>query len=202
MLILFSAVLLRTKSEGRKQWLLIFRHNSSTGQYFTSDELFYHAKDEFRYSIFGEIDYKSYKISRFYEFHLIYHDVDPNKRIQFSQNYFPTEIEPSKNLSILTCKVTKFELPNPESSAFHCLTMSVNPIDTYMDCEHDGFWYSLGAKKHYSTYTNTFAGIRSLNLPVQNVELWMRIFEVVCTVVPNQLCKSSLSQYILVVLLI
>ena len=159
------------------RWILVFYHDSSTGEYF-DDTIAQtcnveYCDDLYRYSRLRDINELN-KIYSNYEFYLDYPEVD--KYIIWTQKITPlegTETASERNNGFklkYTHNAPLFSGLMKSRQAYYA------PIDGSIDPV--GFWYCIGAKKSYEEGKNTITGPEAL---VQKVYLWMRTGLIECS---------------------
>ena len=154
------------KGKFGKTWLLLFHHNSSTGDYFESYGEIEFVNTTTKFSIFGFIT-SDFKIDGQYEFLLEYPELSGYNK--WKQTEFPTTVNESfssNGYDPSTCDCTW--------SSFKGLSLSNRTQYTFLDAS-SGWYYSIGAKRNdpWKNITNTFPG-PYVNY-ISHVFLWIHI---------------------------
>ena len=157
----------RAKSLFGVDWLLIFYHNSSRGDFFQSheDALFINTEDKF--SILQYIDH-SFAINGKYEYLLEYPEL--NRYIHWTQ-----KVNAIDNVS----NVAYNEISS-NCQSFYGLSRSYNYQQTLLDGTPGdqgsfSWWYSIGSRVKFDSQ-NIIPGptINSISTTVKEVSLWIR----------------------------
>jgi len=145
-------------------WELLFYHNSSTGQLFSTNEEALLCDSTYKYSILSKLD-DSFKINGKFEFLLEYPSVP-------GCNRWLQSINPLNNLEGFSQKAEGYEAINISWSGMFWggLFLSKDP-QTLLDGSYQEYWwYSIGAKNSY--LSPKFPGPDGT--PVHVVFLWIR----------------------------
>ena len=164
------------KGKFGKTWLLLFHHNSSTGDYFENYEEIEYINTTTKFSIFGFIT-EDFKIDGQYEFLLEYPELSGYNK--WKQTEFPTTVNESyssNGYDPLTCDCTWSSYP------FSGLSLSNDTQYTFLDASNSAtrWYFSIGAKRNNpaNNIANTFPGPKVLDNPsivVSHVFLWLHI---------------------------
>ena len=129
------------KNDHGKTWLLVFYHNSISGDWFTTEDEMRSINTPNRFSILGQID-NSYLIDGFFEFLLEYPLIGGSN--QWLQKIHPLSTTGEADNVFYQCV-------RIDSGIFwgDGLKRSSNTADTFLDSSRDSFWYSVGAKRSF-----------------------------------------------------
>ena len=155
-------------------WFLIFHHNSAGG-YFSNNELLMYYSDH-KYSALGSLE--KYRINGFFEFLLEYPELDGYSRfIQISNPTQTKSIEGYKKKHL-----------SWETRGFGGLALSSDTSYTYIDGTPGNainWHYAIGS---YTKWTDGYIPgpfyVGEGKIDLQEVNLWIRIFN-------SNLCESS-----------
>ena len=150
------------------EYVLIFHHNITKGDVFTSERDFLFANTKMKYSLFGFID-DSYKFDgEKFEFLLEY--PDDNTHGFWLQNVNPRNAPNNSDIGYED-KGKNFKGNVP----FIGLTQTYGPSATFIDGCQIGWYYSIGSKKTWA-YGNSIPGSYGSGATLlYEVFLWLRI---------------------------
>ena len=135
------------KSHNSKLWLLVFYHNSSQGDYFTSIEQLSYVHTPHLFSILGNINEK-YRIDGYYEF--LYEVPGAEGYNEWKQKVHPFDTTTSSTPESIGFEEINLTWREP---IFGGISRST-PAESYYSCcgynEYESYWwFSIGARRYW-----------------------------------------------------
>ena len=183
------------KGEGAS-WLLVFYHNSASGEYFTSIEEALDSHTPRKFSIIGSINTK-FLIRGKYEFLL---DVPGFAGF----NRWRQKLHPKDTTNATNSETNEYEPVKLSWTTYFKggLAKSSAPTFTFFDCSADlgNWWYPIGARR-YHTVSNTMPIHMDKEYQGPEIRLWIRIppRSISCRCKCN---KNRLNFYVMILLIL